>query len=76
MGRLDWHMDLHYTGRTKPWRIITSCRCSKRRWLDWFLSDLATAYDALDDKTKKQLEKPQVVYSFRYAKNVMCDTII
>ena len=53
VGRLDWHMDLHYTGRPNHGALLRAVVVAKEGGLTGF-GDLAKAYDALDDKTKKQ----------------------
>lgn len=63
VGRLDWHMDLHYTGKPNHGALLTAVTVAGEGGLTGF-GDLAKAYDALDDKTKELLEKIEVVYSF------------
>ncbi|MEP3590257.1 MAG: TauD/TfdA family dioxygenase [Marinobacter sp.] len=63
VGRLDWHMDLHYTGKPNHGALLTAVTVAGEGGLTGF-GDLAKAYDALDDETKDLLEKIEVVYSF------------
>lgn len=62
-GKLDWHMDLHYTGRPNRGALLRGVVCAKEDGLTGF-GDLAAAYDALDDETKALLEKIEVTYTF------------
>ena len=63
VNRLDWHMDLHYTGKPNRGAILRSVVVAKEEGKTGF-GDLAKAYDALDEKTKQLLAKLEVVYSF------------
>ncbi len=63
VNRLDWHMDLHYTGKPNHGAILRSVVCAEQDGLTGF-GDLAKAYDALDDDTKTLLEALEVVYAF------------
>ncbi|MCB1690495.1 MAG: TauD/TfdA family dioxygenase [Halioglobus sp.] len=63
VGRLDWHMDLHYTGRPNHGALLRAVVVAAEDGLTGF-GDLAKAYDALDDDTKVLLEKLEVAYSF------------
>lgn len=63
VGRLDWHMDLHYTGKPNHGALLTAVTVAGEGGLTGF-GDLAKAYDALDSDTKALLEKIEVVYSF------------
>jgi len=63
VGRLDWHRDLHYTGKPNRGALLRSVVCAKEDGLTGF-ADLGKAYDALDADTKTLLEKIEVVYSF------------
>lgn len=63
VGRLDWHMDLHYTGKPNHGALLTSVVVAEEDGLTGF-GDLAKAYDALDDDTKALLEKIEVAYAF------------
>lgn len=63
VGRLDWHIDLHYTGRPNHGALLRALVVAEEDGLTGF-GDLAKAYDALDDDTKALLEKIEVAYSF------------
>lgn len=63
VGKLDWHMDLHYTGKPNRGALLRAVVCATEDGLTGF-GDLAKAYDALDDDTKALLEKIQVTYAF------------
>jgi taurine dioxygenase len=63
VGRLDWHMDLHYTARPNHGALLRAVVVAAEDGLTGF-GDLAKAYDALDDETKVLLEKLEVAYSF------------
>jgi taurine dioxygenase len=62
-GRLDWHMDLHYTGRPNRGAVLRAVVCAEQDGLTGF-GDLALAYDALDEETRALLEQIEVVYTF------------
>lgn len=62
-GRLDWHMDLHYTGRPNRGALLRAVVCPEQDGMTGF-GDLAQAYDALDDDTKALLAQIEVVYTF------------
>ncbi|NNC55653.1 MAG: TauD/TfdA family dioxygenase, partial [Pseudomonadales bacterium] len=63
VGRLDWHMDLHYTAKPNHGAILTAVEIPDEDGQTGF-GDLALAYDALDDATRQLLEKIEVVYAF------------
>jgi taurine dioxygenase len=63
VGRLDWHIDLHYTGRPNHGALLRAIELPSADGLTGF-GDLVKAYDALDDATKQLLEKIEVAYSF------------
>lgn len=63
VGRLDWHMDLHYTARPNHGALLRAVVVASEDGLTGF-GDLAKAYDALDDETKALLEKIEVAYAF------------
>lgn len=63
VGRLDWHMDLHYTARPNHGAVLTAVEVAAEDGLTGF-GDLAKAYDALDEETKALLEKIEVAYTF------------
>ncbi len=63
VSRLDWHMDLHYTGKPNRGALLRAVVCAEEDGRTGF-GDLAKAYDALDDETKALLEKIEVTYAF------------
>jgi taurine dioxygenase len=63
VGRLDWHLDLHYTGCPNHGAVLTAVEVAKEDGMTGF-GDLAKAYNALDDETKALLAKLEVAYSF------------
>jgi taurine dioxygenase len=63
VGRLDWHLDLHYTGKPNHGAVLTSVEVAGEGGLTGF-ADLAKAYDALDKDTQALLENIEVVYAF------------
>jgi taurine dioxygenase len=63
VSKLDWHMDLHYTGKPNRGAILRSVVVATEEGKTGF-GDLAKAYDALDEQTKTLLAKLEVVYSF------------
>ncbi len=63
VGRLDWHMDLHYTGRPNHGALLRAVVVAEEDGLTGF-GDLEKAYQALDDKTKALLENVEVAYQF------------
>ena len=63
VGRLDWHMDLHYTGKPNRGALLRTVVCAQEDGLTGF-GDLAKAYDALDSGTQALLEKIEVTYAF------------
>lgn len=63
VGRLDWHMDLHYTAKPNHGAILRAVVVAEEDGLTGF-GDLAKAYDALDEDTKVLLEKIEVAYAF------------
>lgn len=62
-GKLDWHIDLHYTGRPNRGALLHGVVCAQEDGMTGF-GDLAAAYDALDEETKALLEKIEVTYTF------------
>ena len=62
-GRLDWHMDLHYTGRPNRGALLRSVVCAVEDGLTGF-GDLAKAWEALDSDTRELLQKIEVTYAF------------
>ncbi|PLW83640.1 TauD/TfdA family dioxygenase [Kineobactrum sediminis] len=63
VGRLDWHFDLHYTGRPNHGAVLTAVEVAGEGGLTGF-GDLAKAFDALDDETRALLGKIEVAYAF------------
>lgn len=63
VGRLDWHMDLHYTGKPNRGALIRAVTVAEQDGTTGF-GDLAKAYDALDSETQKRLEGLEVAYVF------------
>ncbi|MCB1675175.1 MAG: TauD/TfdA family dioxygenase, partial [Halioglobus sp.] len=63
VGRLDWHMDMHYTGKPNRGALLRSVVCAEEGGLTGF-ADLARAWDALDEDTRALLEKIEVTYAF------------
>ena len=63
VGRLDWHIDLHYTGRPNRGALLRAIELPSSDGLTGF-GDLAKAFDALDEGTKALLEKIEVAYAF------------
>ena len=63
VGRLDWHMDLHYTARPNHGALLRAVVVAEEDGLTGF-GDLAKAYDELDEGTKALIEKLEVAYTF------------
>ncbi len=63
VSRLDWHMDLHYTGKPNRGAVLTAVVCAEEDGLTGF-GDLARAWDALDADTQALLETIEVTYAF------------
>jgi len=63
VGRLDWHIDLHYTGRPNRGALLRAVVCATDDGMTGF-GDLAKAWDALDADTQALLEKLEVTYTF------------
>lgn len=63
VGRLDWHMDLHYTARPNRGALLRAVTVAGEDGLTGF-GDLALAYDALDEATKRQIANIEVAYRF------------
>lgn len=63
VNKLDWHMDLHYTGKPNRGAILRAVVCAEEDGLTGF-GDLAMAWNALDSETQKIVEKIEVAYSF------------
>lgn len=63
VGRLDWHIDLHYTGKPNHGALLRAVTLPSEDGLTGF-GDLALAFDALDADTQRLLEKIEVAYAF------------
>ena len=63
VGKLDWHMDLHYTGKPNRGALLRGVVCANEDGLTGF-GDLAKAYDALDKETQQLVENIDVTYAF------------
>jgi taurine dioxygenase len=63
VGRLDWHMDLHYTARPNHGALLRAVVIASEDGETGF-GDLAKAYDALDPEMKQRIEKIEVAYRF------------
>lgn len=70
VGRLDWHMDLHYTGRPNHGAVLRAVEVAGEGGLTGF-GDLGLAYDALDDETKQQIANLEVAYKFEMQRTKM-----
>ena len=63
VNKLDWHMDLHYTGKPNRGALLRAVVCAEEDGLTGF-GDLAKAYDALDKETRVLIEEIDVTYAF------------
>jgi taurine dioxygenase len=63
VSRLDWHMDLHYTGKPNRGAVLTAVTCAEEDGLTGF-GDLARAHDALDEETRSLIQDLEVTYAF------------
>jgi len=63
VSRLDWHMDLHYTGKPNRGALLRAVVCAEEDGMTGF-GDLAKAYEALDDETQELLQQIEVTYAF------------
>jgi taurine dioxygenase len=70
VGRLDWHMDLHYTGRPNRGALLRAVQIAEEDGETGF-GDLAKAYDALDEETRRRLEDLEVAYRFTMQRREM-----
>lgn len=61
VGRLDWHIDLHYTGCPNHGAVLTAVEVANEDGLTGF-GDLAKAYDALDHETQALLARLEVAW--------------
>ncbi len=70
VGRLDWHMDLHYTARPNRGALLRAVHIAEEDGETGF-GDLAKAYDALDPETQRRLEGLEVAYRFTVQRREM-----
>ena len=70
VGRLDWHMDLHYTGRPNRGALLRAVHVAEDDGETGF-GDLAIAYDALDQGTKDKIASIEVAYQFNMQRRNM-----
>lgn len=63
VGRLDWHKDLHYTGKPNRGALLRAVVVADKDGLTGF-GDLAKAYDELDASLKQRIEGLEVSYRF------------
>ena len=63
VNKLDWHMDLHYTGKPNRGALLRAVVCASEDGLTGF-GDLAKAYDALDEETRQLIANIEVTYAF------------
>lgn len=70
VGRLDWHMDLHYTARPNHGALLRAVVISPEDGETGF-GDLAKAYDALDIETRERIAQIEVAYRFVAQRRLM-----
>ena len=70
VGRLDWHMDLHYTGKPNHGALLRAVIVAEEDGLTGF-GDLEKAYNALDDATKNRIADIEVAYQFNMQRRKM-----
>jgi taurine dioxygenase len=70
VGRLDWHMDLHYTGRPNRGALLRAVHIADEDGETGF-GDLAMAYAALDAETKRRIADLEVAYRFNMQRRDM-----
>lgn len=70
VGRLDWHMDLHYTGRPNHGAVLRAVHIAGEDGLTGF-GDLALAYDLLDEETQQRIADIEVAYQFNMQRKKM-----
>jgi taurine dioxygenase len=70
VGRLDWHMDLHYTGRPNRGALLRAVHIADEDGETGF-GDLARAYAALDTETKGRIASLEVAYRFNMQRRDM-----
>lgn len=63
VGKLDWHMDLHYTGKPNHGAVLRAVTVAEKDGLTGF-GDLAKAYDALSEALKEKIQNIEVAYKF------------
>jgi len=63
VGRLDWHMDLHYTARPNHGAVLRAVTIADEDGETGF-GDLARAYTALSTEQKRLVGELEVVYRF------------
>ncbi|HIF92309.1 MAG: TauD/TfdA family dioxygenase [Myxococcales bacterium] len=63
VGRLDWHMDLHYTARPNHGAVLRAVTIADEDGETGF-GDLARAYEGLDADQKSIVGKIEVAYRF------------
>jgi taurine dioxygenase len=70
VGRLDWHMDLHYTGKPNHGALLRALVVAEEDGLTGF-GDLEKAYAALDADTKAKIADIEVAYQFNMQRRNM-----
>lgn len=70
VGRLDWHMDLHYTGRPNHGALLRAVTLPDADGMTGF-GDLAKAYDALTPAMKERIADLEVAYVFNMQRKNM-----
>lgn len=70
VGRLDWHMDLHYTGKPNHGALLTAVVVAEEDGLTGF-GDLEKAYKTLDDASRAKLANVEVAYRFNMQRRDM-----
>ncbi|MEM7409557.1 MAG: TauD/TfdA family dioxygenase [Myxococcota bacterium] len=70
VGRLDWHMDLHYTGRPNRGAVLRAVEVADEDGQTGF-GDLGKAYAALPEATKQRIAGLEVVYRFTVQRRQM-----
>ena len=70
VGRLDWHKDLHYTGKPNHGALLRAVVVASEDGLTGF-GDLQKAYDALDPALKEKLVGLEVAYQFNMQRREM-----
>jgi len=70
VGRLDWHMDLHYTGRPNRGALIRAVQIASEDGETGF-GDLAKAYAALPTELQERIAGLEVAYRFNMQRRDM-----